>query len=170
MNLSPFLKERPAGKALFSGPLRLQIRDLLNSYPNFLLHTGAKSRVTHNWKLSKKCWNLPHCANCTKLLSLKQDALIFQAWKKCQVPTRIFTSHDVTKSWSAPNTLFTTPCVTMQYYLLEEVRSKYSPSFFHLTTGCGYPLGGAHLRIVSSPTETSVSFGRILNSSLMSAI
>ena len=57
----------------------------------------------------------------------------------------------------------------LQYYLLEDVRSKYSPSFFHLTTGCGYPLGGAHLRIVSSPTETSVSFGRILKSSLMSA-
>ena len=57
----------------------------------------------------------------------------------------------------------------LQYYLLDDVRSKYSPSFFHLTTGCGYPLGGAHLRIVSSPTETSVSFGRILKSSLMSA-
>ena len=63
----------------------------------------------------------------------------------------------------------TTTAVQVIQYLFEEVRSKYSPSFFHLTTGCGYPLGGAHLRIVSSPTETSVSFGRIRKSSRMSA-
>ena len=60
------------------------------------------------------------------------------------------------------------PDLILFYYLFEDERSKYWPSFFHLTTGVGYPLGGEHFRIVSSPTETSVSFGKIRKSSLMS--
>ena len=49
--------------------------------------------------------------------------------------------------------------------LLEEVKSKYSPSFFHLTTGGGCPFGGEHFNMVSSPIATSVSFGIALKSS-----
>ncbi len=53
-------------------------------------------------------------------------------------------------------------------YRLDEVRSRYSPSFFHRTTGAGCPLGGAHFKTVSSPRETSVSFGSARKSSLKS--
>ena len=50
-------------------------------------------------------------------------------------------------------------------YRLEDVRSRYSPSFFHRTTGGGCPFGGEHFKVVSSPMATSVSFGIVLKSS-----
>ena len=57
---------------------------------------------------------------------------------------------------------------TYDLYLLEEVRSKKSPSFFHRTSGLGCPFGGEHFNIVSCPTETSVSLGKIRKSSRIS--
>ena len=57
---------------------------------------------------------------------------------------------------------------TYDLYLFEEVRSKKSPSFFHRTSGLGCPFGGEHFNIVSCPTETSVSLGKIRKSSRIS--
>ena len=54
--------------------------------------------------------------------------------------------------------------------LFPDVRSKTSPSFFHLTIGMGWPFGGEHLRTASSPRPTSVSLGMARKSSLKSEI
>ena len=106
--------------------------------------------------------------SCTKL-DYETRCLNFPCFKKGQFPHSFWASHTFSNKSLMTKWKTLAHVWRLQYYLLEDVRSKYSPSFFHLTTGCGYPLGGAHLRIVSSPTETSVSFGRILKSSLMSA-
>ena len=50
-------------------------------------------------------------------------------------------------------------------YLLKLESPRYSPSFFHRTTGWGCPLGGEHFSSISSPRATSVSRGLSRNSS-----
>ena len=44
-------------------------------------------------------------------------------------------------------------------YLFPDVKSRTSPSFFHLRTGVGCPFGGEHFKMASSPSATSVSLG-----------